>query len=198
MPRHFREIKPFCDSLSKYLRQKARDMNMPEERAFVEWFIENRFSKPGRDVWYTDQHNDGEIDAIVKLPQDKIIVIQSKYNKEYSKPIAEARVLPIPEAGYTQFDDKTIPAIMSDDLTTFNDWLNGENISLTSEKGKGYKEVFDAYNDNPDNVSFILITTHDSPTLAQKPISPIFPREMAHGNKKAISKSNIIKRIATR
>ena len=61
---------------------------------------------------------------------------------------------------------------MSDDLTTFNGWLNGENISLTSEKGKGYKEVFDAYSDNPDNVSFILITTHDPPTAAQKPVSP--------------------------
>ena len=111
MPRHFRDIKPLCDSLSKYLRQKARS-NIPEHVAFVEWFIENRYPKLGRDVWYTDQHNDGEIDAIVKLPQGKIIVIQSKYNKEYSKPIADARGLPIPEAGYTQFDGKTIPAIL--------------------------------------------------------------------------------------
>ena len=50
MPRHFAEIKTHCDSLSKYLKQMARDRTMPEERAFVEWFIENRFSKPGREV----------------------------------------------------------------------------------------------------------------------------------------------------
>ena len=31
-----------------------------------------------------------------------------------------------------------------------------------------------------------------------KPRKPILPREMAHGNKKAISRSKIINRIATK
>ena len=34
--------------------------------------------------------------------------------------------------------------------------------------------------------------------MEQNPRSPMFPKETAHGNKKAISKSKIIKRIATR
>ena len=34
--------------------------------------------------------------------------------------------------------------------------------------------------------------------IDEKPNNPIFPKEIAQGNKKAISKSNIIKRIATK
>ena len=34
--------------------------------------------------------------------------------------------------------------------------------------------------------------------IEQKPNNPILPNEIAHGNKKAISKSKIIKRIATK
>ena len=34
--------------------------------------------------------------------------------------------------------------------------------------------------------------------IDEKPNNPIFPSEIAQGNKKAISKSNIINKIATR
>ena len=34
--------------------------------------------------------------------------------------------------------------------------------------------------------------------IDEKPNKPIFPSEIAHGNKKAISKSNIINKIATK
>ena len=34
--------------------------------------------------------------------------------------------------------------------------------------------------------------------IEEKPNKPIFPSEIAHGNKKAISKSKIIKRMATK
>ena len=34
--------------------------------------------------------------------------------------------------------------------------------------------------------------------IEEKPNKPIFPKEIAHGNKKAISRSKIIKRIATK
>ena len=34
--------------------------------------------------------------------------------------------------------------------------------------------------------------------IDEKPNNPILPREIAHGNKKAISKSNMINRIATK
>ena len=34
--------------------------------------------------------------------------------------------------------------------------------------------------------------------IEEKPNKPIFPREIAHGKRKAISKSKIIKRIATK
>ena len=34
--------------------------------------------------------------------------------------------------------------------------------------------------------------------IEEKPIKPIFPKDIAQGNKKAIAKSNIINRIATR
>ena len=34
--------------------------------------------------------------------------------------------------------------------------------------------------------------------IDEKPNKPIFPREIAQGNKNAISKSNIINRIATK
>ena len=34
--------------------------------------------------------------------------------------------------------------------------------------------------------------------IEEKPNMPIFPKEIAHGKRKAISKSKIIKRIATK
>ena len=34
--------------------------------------------------------------------------------------------------------------------------------------------------------------------IEEKPNNPIFPREIAQGNKKAISRSNIINNIATK
>ena len=34
--------------------------------------------------------------------------------------------------------------------------------------------------------------------IDEKPNRPMFPNDIAHGNKKAISKSNIIKSIATK
>ena len=34
--------------------------------------------------------------------------------------------------------------------------------------------------------------------IDEKPSNPILPREIAHGNKKAISKSKIMNKIATR
>lgn len=173
MPRHINDIKPYFESLSKILKQMGRDNHTPIDVSFVTWYIENKFSPlhhAGLEVSYTDQHNDGEIDAIVSLPQGKMVVVQSKYNNEYAEP--DPNIKPIPDSGYDQFNDKTVPAISSMKISDFNRWLDGENIPRNSEKGIQYKTVFNAYKNNPDNVTFVLLTTYDPPTAAQKPISP--------------------------
>ena len=43
-----------------------------------------------------------------------------------------------------------------------------------------------------------IVRTPKKNIIDQKPVGPIPPKEIAHGNKKAISKSNIINNIATR
>jgi hypothetical protein len=43
-----------------------------------------------------------------------------------------------------------------------------------------------------------IVSMNKNIIIDVKPSIPIFPNEIAHGNKKAISRSKIIKRIATK
>ncbi len=43
-----------------------------------------------------------------------------------------------------------------------------------------------------------IVSMNKKIIIDEKPNNPIFPRDMAHGNKNAISKSKIINKIATK
>ena len=175
MPRNTDALLPHFVTLLKELKLMSSETHKPIEAAFVRWYVQNKY--PGADasgrVSYTDQANDGEIDAIVKNPSNRWIVIQSKYNTGYTKKNRrsgqlEPEVGRIPEDDYTKFDRTTIPAIASGSQQKFNEWIRLENIPrlLTSQ----YEKVFQAFKQNPENVHFVLITTYDPPSTNQKEI----------------------------
>jgi len=151
---------PFLNKLKKIIREAS---GVEDWKAFIIWYIQATYpEEEGNESWITDGHNDGTIDAVVRLKSGNYVIIQSKYNDGYAR--NPPKVKRIPARHYEPYDSTVIPAFKTEE--SWKKYLKKQKVA--NEKIQHYQPAFDAYQKNSKNVKFEFITTYDKPSQAQK------------------------------
>ncbi len=119
------------------------------EQAFVDWYVEAEF---GDVKWhFTDGPNDGGIDALVWLDDEKlpVVIIQSKFSRKIG-----ARTLA--QNAYERFSE-VVDLFCGRDEDAFELWLDQVHESLRSNYRKAYDRLSALHGANKKK-AFRLIT----------------------------------------
>lgn len=76
--------KDLFDFIEKRVSTVASENGLPNFKAFGKWFSEFTFQDI-KNIDFFDGTGDGKVDVVITIKKDKIVVINSKYTKEYKK-----------------------------------------------------------------------------------------------------------------
>lgn len=141
-------LSEFVDELNERMEEKFPGRL---HQAFVDWYVQAEF---GNVKWhFTDDSNDGGIDAIVWRPDEKppVVLIQSKFTKNLGNS-------PLPPNAYRKFRSAVEAFYARGDA--FDEFIQGTRDDLKPLYRRAFAQLSGMQNWTTEKRAFRLITTH--------------------------------------